>query len=112
MKMNMQIFGTKKCQHTRKAERYFKERAIPYHFVDLTVRGLSAGELSKVKSAVGLENLVDKTGKEYSMRNLKNMVSIKDEMLLNYPLLLKTPIVRNGPRVTIGYCPEIWKDWQ
>lgn len=110
--MNIQIFGTKKCQHTRKAERYFKERAIPYHFVDLTVRGLSAGELSKVKSAVGLENIVDKTGKEYAMRNLKNMVSIKDELLLNYPLLLKTPVVRNGPRVTVGYCPEIWKAWQ
>ena len=110
--MNMQIFGTKKCQHTRKAERYFKERALPYHFVDLTVRGLSNGELSKVKSVVGIENLVDKTGKEYAKRNLKNMVSIKDEMLLNYPLLLKTPIVRNGPRVTIGYCPEIWKEWQ
>lgn len=112
MKMNIQIFGTKKCQHTRKAERYFKERAIPYHFVDLTVRGLSNGELSKVKSAVGLENLIDKTGKEYTKRNLKNMVSIKDEMLLNYPLLLKTPVVRSGSRVTIGYCPEIWKEWQ
>lgn len=108
---NMQIYGLKKCQHTRKAERYFKERAIPYHFIDLTVRGLSKGELAKVKSAVGLQNLVDKAGKEYARLNLKNMVSIKDEMLLNYPLLLKTPIVRNGPRVTVGYCPEIWQGW-
>ena len=49
---NVQIFGTKKCQDTRKAERYFKERGIKYHFVDLQVRGLSKGELMKVKQAV------------------------------------------------------------
>ena len=57
---NIQIFGLKRCQDTRKAERYFKERAIPYHYVDLAVRGLSKGELEKVSQAVGLENLIDK----------------------------------------------------
>lgn len=109
--MNIQIFGTKGCQNTRKAERYFKERAIPYHFVDLTVRGLSKGELDKVKSAVGLENLMDTTGKEYAKRNLKYLVHNTEEMLLAHPLLFKTPIVRCGPKVTVGYCPEIWQGW-
>ncbi|MFZ5643692.1 MAG: arsenate reductase family protein [Bacillota bacterium] len=109
--MKIQIFGIKKCQDTRKAERYFKERAIPYHFVDLTVRGLSKGELERVKSAVGLENLVDKEGKEYARLNLKYMVHDTEKMLLTNPLLLKTPIVRNGPRATVGYCPDIWKGW-
>lgn len=109
--MNIQIFGTKKCQNTRKAGRYFKERAIPYHFVDLTERGLSKGELDRVKSAVGLENLMDTEGKEYLKRNLKYIVHNKEEMLLAYPLLFKTPIVRNGPRATVGYCPEIWRGW-
>jgi len=109
--MNIQIFGIKRCQNTRKAERYFKERAVPYHFVDLTVRGLSKGELDKVRSAVGLENLIDTAGKEYAKRNLKYIVHDTEEMLLAYPLLFKTPILRNGPNVTIGYCPEIWREW-
>ena len=60
--MNIQIYGTKKCSDTRKAERYFKERGIPYHYIDLNVRGLSKGELDKIKAAVGLDNLMDKTG--------------------------------------------------
>jgi arsenate reductase len=110
--MNVQIFGLKKCQDTRKAERYFKERAIAYHFVDLTLRGLSKGELDKIKAAVGLENLIDKTGKEYAKRNLKFIVHDVDEKLLAHPLLLKTPIVRNGTQATVGYCPEVWQDWR
>lgn len=110
--MNIQIFGTKKCQDTRKAERYFKERKIPFQFIDLTVRGLSKGELDKVRAAVGgQENLIDKTGKEYAKRNLKYLVHNVEEELLAHPLLLRTPIVRNGPKATVGYCPEIWGNW-
>ncbi|KJS16456.1 MAG: ArsC family transcriptional regulator [Peptococcaceae bacterium BRH_c4b] len=109
--MNIQIFGTKKCQDSRKAERYFKERNISYHFVDLTVRGLSKGELDKVKSVVSLENLIDTAGKEYAKRNLKYIVHDKEEMLLAHPLLFKTPIVRNGSKVTVGYCHEVWHGW-
>ncbi len=109
--MNIQIFGLKKCQDTRKAERFFKERAIPYQFVDLAIRGLSKGELAKVQAAVGLENLVDTAGKEYEKRNLKYIIHNREEMLLKYPRLFKTPIVRNGPKATVGYCPEIWQSW-
>lgn len=109
--MNIQIFGTKKCQDTRKTERYFKERAIPYQFVDLNVRGLSKGELDRVKAAVGLENLIDRDGKEYARRNLKYMVHDVAAALLEYPLLFKTPIVRNGTKVTVGYQPDIWRQW-
>lgn len=110
--MNIQIVGTKKCQDTRKAERYFKERKIPFQFIDLTVRGLSKGELGKVRAAVGgLENLIDKTGKEYDKRNLKYLVHNVEEMLLTYPLLLKTPVVRNGAKATVGYCPDSWACW-
>lgn len=111
--MNIQIFGTKKCQDTRKAERYFKERGIPFHYVDLTVRGLSKGELGKVAAAVGgLSNLVDVAGKEYAKRNLKYMVHDLEETLVNAPLLLKTPIVRTGSKATIGYAPDTWKQWE
>lgn len=110
--MNIQVIGTKKCQDTRKTERYFKERAIAFHFVDLAVRGLSKGELDKVKQAVGLDSLIDTAGKEYERRNLKYLVHDTEEMLLQYPLLMKTPIVRNGGCVTVGYRPEVWRDWK
>lgn len=109
--MSIQIFGTKKCQDTRKVERFFKERAVAYQFVDLTVRGFSKGELDRVKAAVGLENLIDKAGREYARLNLKYLVHDSEEMLLAHPLLLKTPVVRNGPRATVGYCPEVWREW-
>lgn len=110
-KTNIQVFGTKKCQDTRKTERYFKERGISYHFVDLTIRGMSKGELAKVKAVVGLENLLDKNSKEFAKRNLRYIVHNTEEMLLAYPLLLKTPIVRNGSQATVGYCPEVWSAW-
>ena len=110
--MNIQLFGTKKCPDTRKAERYFKERRIPVQYVDLTIRGLSKGELDKVKAVVGLNNLIDKAGKEYEKRNLKYLVHNPEDMLLQHPLLLKTPIVRNGAKATVGYCPDIWQTWQ
>lgn len=109
--MNIQIFGTKKCQDTRKAERYFKERRIKYQFIDLAVKGLSKGELNSVKNAVKLENLIDTAGKEYQKRNLKYIIHNVEEMLLNNPLLFKTPIVRNGQKATVGYAPEIWQQW-
>jgi arsenate reductase len=111
--MNIQIFGTRKCQDTRKAERYFKERGISFQFVDLTVRGLSRGELEKVAAATGgLEGLMDKAGKEYARRNLKYMAHDAAEALLAHPLLLRTPIVRNGPQATVGYKPEVWAEWK
>ncbi len=110
--MNIQIFGTKKCQDSRKAERYFKERGIRFQFVNLAEKGLSKGELASVKTAVGLEGLLDTEGKQYRKRNLKYLVHDVEEELLNDPLLLKTPIVRNGPKATVGYRPEVWKEWE
>lgn len=109
--MNIQIFGVKKCRDTQKAERYFKERKIPYHFVDFTQRGLAKGEMDKIKAAVGLDNLLDRTGKEYVKLNMQYIVHNREEMLLLHPMLLKTPIVRNGAKATIGYCPEVWQEW-
>ena len=109
--MNIQIFGVKKCQDTRKAERFFKERGLKYQFVGLTEKGLSKGELNSVKACVGLENLVDINGKQYQKRNLKYLVHNLEEELLNDPLLLKTPIVRNGSKATVGYQPELWSQW-
>jgi len=109
--MNIQIFGILKCQETRKAQRYFKERGVPFQFINLSEKGLSKGELNSVKATVGIDNLVDKTGKEYTRLNLKYMTHNIEDELLQHPLLLNTPIVRNGSKATVGYKPDIWKEW-
>ncbi len=109
--MNIQIFGTKKCNDTKKAERFFKERGIKYHFRNLNEKGISKGELENIKHAIPLEELIDKNGKEFKKRNLQYMVYDTETELLENPLLFKTPVVRNGTKVTLGYQPEIWKQW-
>jgi len=109
--VNIQIFGTLKCQETRKAQRYFKERGIPFQFINLSEKGLSKGELGSVKAVVGIDNLVDRTGKEYTRLNLRYLTHNIEDELLNHPLLFKTPIVRNGNRATVGYSPDTWKEW-
>jgi arsenate reductase (glutaredoxin) len=110
--MNIQIFGTPKCQDTRKAQRYFRERRIPFQFVDITHKGLSRGELNNIKAAVGIDNLMDREGRTYAEKNLKYLVHDIEEELLKDSLLLKTPIVRNGRDATVGYKPDTWKAWK
>ena len=109
--MNIQIFGVNKCHDTKKAQRYFKERAIKFQFINLAEKALSKGELQSIKGAVGLEALIDREGKEYRRRNLQYLVHDPETELLANPLLLKTPIVRNGAKATVGYRPEVWKEW-
>lgn len=111
--MNIQIFGIKKCHETRKAQRYFKERAIKFQFINLAEKGMSKGELNSIKAAAGgVETLIDRDGKQYQKRNLQYLVHNIEEELLNDPLLFKTPIVRNGAKATVGYKPEVWKAWE
>ena len=110
--MNIQIFGTLKCRDTKKAQRYFRERRIPFQFVDLTRKGLSRGELNSLKVSVGMDALVDREGKAYAEKNLKYLIHDIEEELLKDSLLLRTPIVRNGRDATAGYQPESWKAWK
>ena len=114
VKMNIQIFGVKKCFDTKKAERYFKERKIKYQLIDLTLKGLSKGELQSVKAAVGLNNLINNEAKEYKRLNMDHIISTngREEILLNNPGLYKTPIVRNGKLATVGYEPDVWNMWE
>ncbi|MBI1936882.1 MAG: ArsC family transcriptional regulator [Ignavibacteriales bacterium] len=109
--MNIQLIGTKNCNETRKAERYFKERSIPFHFRDLTEKGLAKGELENITRVIPIEELIDREGKQFKKRNMQFMVFNIEEELLNDPLLLKTPVVRNGKEVTVGYQPDAWKMW-
>lgn len=113
--MNIQIFGTKKCFDTKKAERYFKERNIKYQFIDLKEKGMSKGEFTSVKQAVGgLEAMLDEKCKDKDLLALIKYITEEDkeEKILENQKVLKTPIVRNAKKATIGYQPEVWKGWE
>ena len=113
--MNIQIFGKNKCFDTKKAERYFKERRIKYQFVDLVRYGLSGKEFDAVLRGVGgVNNLIDWEGKDSEITLMKYMddVIAKEDKVFDNPRLMRTPIVRNGKQVTVGYCPEIWATWE
>jgi arsenate reductase len=109
--MNIQIIGTKKCRETQKAERYFKERRIPFHFRDLTEKSLAKGELDNISHVIPLDDLIDRKSKRFMDRGMHFMVFDVEEELLSDSLLLKTPIVRNEKLVTVGYKTDIWKEW-
>ena len=113
--MNIQIYGKAKCFDTKKAERYFKERRIKYQFVDLVKFGMSKGEFNNILKAVGdFDELFDKSSKAYENSFIEYLATkeAKEEKLLENQSAFKTPIVRNGKQVTVGYKPEIWKDWE
>ena len=110
--MNIQIFGSKKCFDTKKAERYFKERRIKYQLINIIDKGLSKGEYRSVSQAVGGMNfLVNEKSKDAYLLN-HMLKKHKEELLLEKPSLFNTPIVRNGKQATIGYKPDVWKDWE
>lgn len=111
--MNIQVFGKPKCFDTKKAERYFKERSINFQRIDLSRFGMSKGELTSVISAVGgLEELIDYKAKDAIL--LKYLANEDDKLqkLLDNPVLLRTPVVRNGRQATVGYKPEVWSAWK
>ena len=113
--MNIQIFGTKKSSDTRKAERYFKERRIPFQSVDLKEKGLSKGEFQSGLQAVGgLEEALDPKAKDQDLLALIKYMVPEDraQKVLENQSVLKQPIVRNGRQATVGYCPEVWKSWE
>ncbi|MBM6870207.1 arsenate reductase family protein [Pseudoflavonifractor phocaeensis] len=110
--MNIQIFGKSKCFDTKKAERYFKERRIKFQTIDLKKYGMSKGELTSVKNAVGLEALIDPKHPDAPLLRYLAYDADKLEKLLDDPTLLRTPIVRNGKQATVGYCPEVWARWE
>ena len=112
--MNIQIFGTKKCFDTKKAERYFKERGVKYQFIDMKEKGMSRGEFNSVKQAVGgTDALIDEKCKDKDLLALLKYLSDEDkeEKILENPKVIKTPVVRNGKKATLGYCPDVWKEW-
>ena len=113
--MNIQIFGKSKCFDTKKAERYFKERRIKFQSIDLVKYGMSGKEFDSVLRAVGgVDNLIDWDNKSQEIVNMKYMDDpvTKEDKVYDDPSLMRTPIVRNGKQVTLGFCPEIWATWE
>ena len=95
--MNIQIFGTKKCNDTKKAERFFKERGIKYQFVDMKEKGMSKGEFNSVAQANGgLENMINWDGKDKDLLALIKYIADEDKLqkVLENPSVIKTPVVR------------------
>ena len=108
--MNIQIFGTKKCNDTKKAERFFKERGIKYQFIDMKEKGMSKGEFRSVAEVNGgIENMVNWSGKDKDTLALIKYIADEDklEKILENPSVLRTPVVRNGKQSTLGYQPKV-----
>jgi arsenate reductase len=112
--MEVQIFGTKRSADTRKALRFFAERRVRVHFVDLAERAASLGELKRFAQKFGVSALVDREGKRFAELGL-GAAQYSDDRWLDRlalePALLRTPMVRWQQRLTIGLDESAWKDW-
>ena len=112
--MEVQIFGTKKNSVTRAALRFFAERRIKSHFVDLAERAAAPGELKRFAQKFGVQALVDRDGKAFVEMGLRYATYSDErwlEKLVDEPALLKQPLVRWQQRLTIGDAPTEWKQW-
>jgi arsenate reductase-like glutaredoxin family protein len=112
--MEVQIFGTKKSAETRKALRFFAERRVRTHFVDLQERSASPGELKRFVQRFGLDRMIDRESKRFEELGLRH-ARLSDERwlerLVEEPQLLRMPLVRHGNALTIGLAEGDWKTW-
>ena len=108
---SVQIFGVKSSQDARAAERFFKERRVQIHLVDLAQKPMSPGEIKRFMDKFGLLGLVDTEGKAYADAGLKYL-KVSDAELLRkieeQPKLLKLPLVRSGNKISIGRDEKGW----
>ena len=106
--LEVQVFGVRKSADTRAALRFFAERRIKVHFVDLNERPASVGELRRFADKFGLQNLLDRESRRYL--DLGRPVATLERLSLE-PLLLRMPLVRNKQHLTIGPAATTWKEW-
>ena len=112
--MDVQVFGTKKSADTRKALRFFAERRMRTHFVDLQERAASRGELTRFVQKFGVSALIDEDSRRFGELGLRTARYGDErwmEILVDEPLLLKMPLVRHGNALTIGAAEDTWKSW-
>jgi arsenate reductase-like glutaredoxin family protein len=112
--MEVQIFGTRKSPETRKALRFFAERRIRIHFVDLQERSASLGELRRFVQKFGIAALVDRDSRRFADLGL-GAANLSEERwlerLIEEPLLLRMPLVRRQQQLTIGDAEPAWREW-
>jgi len=112
--IQVQIFGFTDCQETRKAQRFFKERGVTVHFVDMKERPAARGELGRFAQRFGAAALIDRASPRAKALGL-HLAGDSPERLVEKaliePRLLRTPLVRSGHHVAIGYQPEAWQAW-
>lgn len=115
--MEVQIFGVKKSAETRKAQRFFSERRVRAHFVDLVEKPIAEGELQRFVQKFGLEALIDRESKRYEELGLRSSQPSASRWVLKLieePLLLRMPLVRRlgqPPALTVGPAEQTWKEW-
>jgi arsenate reductase (glutaredoxin) len=112
--LEVQVFGVKKSADTRKALRFFAERRIKTHFVDLMERPAALGELRRFGQKFGVPALIDRDSRRFDELGLR-YAQLSDERWLEKlseePLLLRMPLVRNANQLTIGAEETVWKRW-
>ncbi len=112
--MEVQVFGIKKSAETRKALRFFAERRVRTHFVDLQERAASPGELRRFAQKFGVEAILDRDSKRFAELGLRQAMYSPDywlNKLADEPLMLRMPLVRNGNKLTVGSAEAEWKSW-
>ena len=112
--MEVQVFGIKKSADTRKALRFFAERRVKTHFVDLQERPASPGELNRFIQKFGVEPLIDRGSRRFADLGLGAARLSPDgwrDKLVAEPLLLRMPLVRNGSQLTLGDAESVWREW-
>ena len=112
--MEVQIFGIKKSADTRKALRFFAERRVKTHFVDLQERAASPGELKRFAQRFGVAALVDRESRRFGELGLGAAQLSEErwlEKLVAEPLLLRMPLTRHGSQLTVGDAVDTWRGW-
>jgi arsenate reductase (glutaredoxin) len=112
--VDVQVFGTKKSAETRKALRFFSERRIRTHFVDLNERAAALGELKRFAQKFGVDALIDRASRRYAELGLAHARYTDErwlEKLADEPLLLRVPLVRFQHKLTVGIDEAEWREW-
>ena len=112
--MEVQIFGIRKSAETRKALRFFAERRVRTHFVDLQERAASLGELRRFAQRFGAETLVDRGSRRFADLGLGSARLTGErwlDKLVEEPLLLRMPLVRHQQQLTVGDAEPVWREW-
>ena len=118
----IQIFGTNKNFDCKAAQRFFKERRVPFQFIDLKEKEMSSGEFDSVLSALAksagsraaaIEALTDTKSKDYSSIAYLDDSEKEEKLFENQSKLLKQPVCRNGKtEATVGMAQKVWESWK